>query len=89
MIGEYESMQKLTDYIDLRSLIYLCTTVFVIFAGWFGLKERVSLLASEIEHNRVLLTKQERHFECLKNDVTLMRESIIRIQVLLQRTTDN
>ncbi len=77
-------MQKISAFLDIRTIIYILTTLFFIFAGWFGLKERVNILAADIEHNRAFLAKQEHYLESLKKDVSVMRDMLIRVQVLLE-----
>lgn len=70
---------------DVRTTVYLLTTLFFIFAGWFGLKERVGLLAADLEHSKCLLARQQEFFKSLEKDVKQMRASIIRIEVLLEK----
>ncbi|MCD6460762.1 hypothetical protein J7L67_08870 [bacterium] len=82
-------MNILAEMLDLRTVVYVLTTVFVIISGWFGLKERVSIMAADIAHNKNLIQKQDEYFKCIKKDVRYLQDSIIRIQVLLEQYLQN
>ena len=82
-------MNKLGQMFDLRTVVYVLTTVFVIVSGWFGLKERVGVMAADIRHNTNLIQKQDEYFQCIKKDVRYLQDSMIRIQVLLEQYLDN
>ncbi len=70
--------------IDLRTIIYALSVLFLIFAGWFSLKERVAVMASDIGYNKSSLAKQEKYLETIKKDVNRLHSSVIRIEVMLE-----
>ncbi|MDX9703867.1 MAG: hypothetical protein RBU23_12620 [Candidatus Auribacterota bacterium] len=78
-------MNKLSDIIDVKTFMYLTSTLFVIISGWFGLKERVEILAGDVRRDREMIVKQEEYFQCLRKDVRNLQDSVIRIQVLLEK----
>ena len=81
-------MNKLSEWIDLRTLMYLISTLFVVISGWFGLKERVEVLASDVRRDREMIVKQEEYFQSLRKDVRHLQDSVIRIEVLLEKYMD-
>ena len=82
-------MKKIANVFDLRTVVYVLTTVFVIISGWFGLKERVAIMAADIDHNSRLIQKQDEYFQSIKKDVRYLQDSVIRIQVLLEQYLDH
>ncbi len=69
----------------MRTLMYLISTLFVVISGWFGLKERVEVLASDVRRDREMIVKQEEYFQSLRKDVRHLQDSVIRIEVLLEK----
>lgn len=82
-------MNKLAEMFDIRTIMYLASTLFVIVSGWFGLKERVEILALDMQHDREMIIRQEEYFQCLRKDVRHLQDSVIRIQVLLEKQIVN
>ncbi|GEM_PF-3226879 len=78
-------MNRINDYFDLKTIVYLITTLFLIFAGWFGLKERVAILASDLDNTKQIISKQEYFYQEIKKEINSIEKTVTRIETLLEK----
>jgi len=80
-------MNKLNSYLDLKTIVYVLTTVFLIFAGWFGLKEKVAILASDLQNTKLILERQENFYLEIKKEIGSIEKTVTRIETLIEKDT--
>lgn len=83
------TVKRLSEIIDIRTTIYVLTTVAVVFSGWFGQKERLSAVEYKVEHNCDVILEQKEYLREMQKNMSNLAETVVEIKTMLKMAMEN